>query len=86
MINIDNEGRYVIDSDEYCFMVKERGGVDKKGEPTWKNITYHATHEQVIKQIADIALGKAINHDLVGMVELIEGFKHKFNELKSFKR
>ena len=89
MIQIDNNGEWWIDKDEYCFIVK-RKIVTKTGKQVGREYytdeTYHATHEQVINKIADLALGKAINHDLVGMVELIEGFKHKFNELKAYKR
>ena len=89
MIQIDNNGEWWIDKDEHCFIVMRKSATkkgDNIGKEYFTDQTYHATHEQVIKQIADIALGKAINHDLVGMVELIEGFKHKFNELKAFKR
>lgn len=89
MIQIDNNGKWWIDKDENCFIVMEKGVVEKgdnKGKEVFKNHTYHSTHEQVIKQIADLALGKAINNDLVGMVELIEGFKYKFKELREFKR
>jgi hypothetical protein len=89
MIQIDTTGEWWIDKDEHQYII-QRKTIVKEGKNAggeyFTDKSYHATHEQVIKQIADIALSKAIDRDLIGMVELIEGFKYKFKELREFKR
>lgn len=82
---IEIGGGYWLDKDENCFIIKEKH-IQKDGKETWKNETYHATHEQVIRKIGDIALKAAIEHDIKAMVELLQGFKEKFAELKAYVR
>ena len=87
MIHIGDD--WYLDKDTHCFIIQRKGVVksgENAGKETWTDHTYHSTHEQVIKHICDLALEKGINHDIVGMMEFLEGFKTKFKELSKFKR
>jgi len=78
-------GSWWLDCDPNCFILSEKY-INEKGNEAWRNQTYHSTHEQVIKEIANIAIKEAITHDVKAMVEITEGFKQKFREFKEFKR
>jgi len=78
-------GNWYLDSDPNCFIVHEKY-TDKNGKEKWRNESYFANHEQVIREIGDIALHEALTHDIKAMVELLQGFKEKFLEFKEVKR
>ena len=87
MIPINEE--WWIDKDQYQFIVQrktKRKTGKKEGEEYFVDQTYHPTHESVIKRIGDLALGEAVNHNIMGCVELIEGFKKEFSAFKNMKK
>jgi len=82
-------GNWYLDSEPDCFIVKEKyisKGDKHAGKEMWRNESYFANHEQVIREIGDIALKEALTHDIKAMVELLQGFREKFDEFVKFKR
>lgn len=77
-----------LDSDRYCFIVKEEKVTEtgkNVGEKYMVELSYHGKHDQVIDKLMDIAMGRMINKDILGCVRLIEATKEKFNEILKLK-
>lgn len=87
MIHIANN--VYLDADQYCFVVMEKQ-VKKEGknvgEEYFTNHSYHGSHQFVVEKIMDLALKHAVNNDILGCVELIEGCKKQFHNILKLKR
>lgn len=88
-----------LDCDQYCFILQEKYETPpfrevkgeqipnkNAGEIVWMNQTFHATHQDVIDKLMDIALKKAVNGDYIGFVEMIEETKKQFRNILKVKR
>jgi len=81
---------YAIDTDKYNFVVKEKKVYNDTskhaGETYWADVSYHATHKQMLDKITDLAVSSAISGDFTKLKRLSASIAEVIEKTLTLKR
>ena len=80
MIHLEDD--WYIELDPHCYILQKFMGEDKKGNPIYRNQTYHGTLERAITEYVKLAPYRVLTDKDVEFADAVKAIREEYDRLR----